>query len=299
MPTTINSYASLTNEQKTFYDRALLKRLLPNLLFLKYGQKRDIPKHEGDTINFRRFNSLPVPTASLTEGVTPDAASLDIARVTATVAQEGNYVKITDKLDMVGIDPVATEAAALMGENAAETLETRCAAVIFNGTNVQNATGVLNSDEIKKAVRTLKKANAKPMADGYFYAFVDPDTSFDIQNDDDWKDVSKYNGGENIKDGELGKLHGVKFFETTMCPVFEADDDEGEDKHRTLIIGRDAYGVTSVEGESQPRVIVKPAGSAGTSDPLEQISTIGWKGMFTAVRLNEDAMICIYHDVTA
>lgn len=298
MPTTINSYASLTNEQKTFYDRALLKRLLPNLLFLKHGQKRDIPKHEGDTIDFRRFNSLPVPEASLTEGVTPDAATLDVAKVTATVAQEGNYVIVTDKLDMVGIDPVITESAALMGENAAETLETRCAAVIFNGTNVQNAAGTLTSSEIKKAVRTLKKANAKPMADGYFYAFVDPDTAFDLQNDTLWQDVSKYNGGENIEKGELGKLHGVKFFETTMCPVFEADDD-GEDKHRTLIIGRDAYGVTSVEGESQPRVIVKPAGSAGSEDPLEQRATVAWKGMFTAVRLNEDAMCCIYHDVTA
>ena len=289
---TINSYASLTNEQKTFYDRALLKRLLPNLLFLKHGQKRDIPKHEGDTINFRRFNSLPVPSASLTEGVTPDAATLDIAKVTATVAQEGSYVKITDKLDMVGIDPVATEAAALMGENAAETLETRCAAVIFNGTNVQNAAGNLTSDEIKKAVRTLKKANAKPMADGFFYAFVDPDTAFDIMSDTLWQDVSKYNGGENIEKGELGKLHGVKFFETTLCP-------ESEGKHRTLIIGRDSYGVTSVEGESQPRILMKPAGSAGTADPLDQVSTIGWKGMFTAVRLNEDAMCCIYHSVTA
>ena len=36
------------------------------------------------------------------------------------------------------------------------------------------------------------------------------------------------------------------------------------------------YGYTSFKG-AKPRVIVKPAGSAGTADPLEQISTVGWK----------------------
>jgi len=34
--------------------------------------------------------------------------------------------------------------------------------------------------------------------------------------------------------------------------------------------------VTSWKG-AKPRVIVKPAGSAGTADPLDQISTVGWK----------------------
>lgn len=75
-----------------------------------------MPKNEGDTINFRRFNSLDVPAASLTEGVTPDGDNLSITAVTATVAQEGNWVRLSDKISMVGIDPVLTESAALMGE---------------------------------------------------------------------------------------------------------------------------------------------------------------------------------------
>lgn len=303
MATTTQTYANLTAEQKTFYDRTLLSRLLPKLVFLKYGQKRPMPKNEGATINFRRFNSLDVPAASLTEGVTPDGTTLSITAVTATVAQEGNWVRLSDKISMVGIDPVLTETAALMGENAAKTLETRCADVIFKGTSQQYAGGaaaasaiaagkVVNSEEIKKAVRTLRKNNAEPLEGGYYVAFCDPDVAFDLQNDSLWQDISKYNGAENIMKGEIGRIHGVRFISTTMCPT-DATTNTAGTLHKTLIIGKDAYGVVDVDGSSKPEIIIKPTGSAGTEDPLNQRASCGWKAMATTVRLQELAMVCI------
>ena len=303
MATTTQTYANLTAEQKTFYDRTLLSRLLPNLTFLKYGQKRPMPKNEGATINFRRFNSLSVPASSLTEGVTPDGANLSITAVNATVAQEGNWVRLSDKISMVGIDPVLTEAAALMGENAAETLETRCADVIFKGTSQQYAGGaasasaiaagkVVNSEEIKKAVRTLRNNNAKPLEGGYYIGFCDPSVAYDLQNDTLWQDISKYNGAENIMKGEIGRIHGVRFILTTMCPT-DATTATAGTLHKTLIIGKDAYGVVDVDGSSKPEIIIKPTGSAGTEDPLNQRASCGWKAMATTVRLQELAMVCI------
>ena len=303
MATTTQTYANLTAEQKTFYDRTLLSRLLPNLTFLKYGQKRPMPKNEGATINFRRFNSLSVPASSLTEGVTPDGANLSITAVNATVAQEGNWVRLSDKISMVGIDPVLTEAAALMGENAAETLETRCADVIFKGTSRQYAGGaasasaiaagkVVNSEEIKKAVRTLRNNNAKPLEGGYYIGFCDPSVAYDLQNDTLWQDISKYNGAENIMKGEIGRIHGVRFILTTMCPT-DATTATAGTLHKTLIIGKDAYGVVDVDGSSKPEIIIKPTGSAGTEDPLNQRASCGWKAMATTVRLQELAMVCI------
>ena len=299
MATTTQTYANLTAEQKTFYDRTLLSRLLPNLVFLKYGQKRPMPKNEGDTINFRRFNSLAVPAASLTEGVTPDGTTLSITAVTATVAQEGNWVRVSDKISMVGIDPVLTETSALMGENAAKTLETRCADVIFKGTSQQYAGGaasasaiaagkVVNSEEIKKAVRTLRNNNA----------FCDPDVAYDLQNDSLWQDISKYNGAENIMKGEIGRIHGVRFILTTMCPT-DATTATAGTLHKTLIVGKDAYGVVDVDGSSKPEIIIKPTGSAGTEDPLNQRASCGWKAMAVTVRLQELAMVCIQSMVSA
>lgn len=303
MATTTQTYGNLTAEQKTFYDRTLLSRLLPNLTFLKYGQKRPMPKNEGDTINFRRFNSLDVPAAALTEGVTPDGDNLSITAVTATVAQEGNWVRLSDKISMVGIDPVLTESAALMGENAAKTLETRCADVIFKGTSQQFAGGaasaaaiaagkVVNSEEIKKAVRTLRNNNAEPLEGGYYIGFCDPSVAYDLQNDSLWQDISKYNGAENIMKGEIGRIHGVRFILTTMCPT-DATTATAGTLHKTLIVGKDAYGVVDVNGSSKPEIIIKPTGSAGTEDPLNQRASVGWKAMAVTVRLQELAMVCI------
>lgn len=303
MATTTQTYGNRTPEQKTFYDRTLLSRLLPNLTFLKYGQKRPMPKNEGDTINFRRFNSLDVPAAPLTEGVTPDGGNLSITAVTATVAQEGNWVRLSDKISMVGIDPVLTESAALMGENAAKTLETRCADVIFKGTSQQFAGGatsaatiaagkVVNSEEIKKAVRTLRNNNAEPLEGGYYIGFCDPSVAYDLQNDSLWQDISKYNGAENIMKGEIGRIHGVRFILTTLCPT-DATTATAGTLHKTLIVGKDAYGVVDVNGSSKPEIIIKPTGSAGTEDPLNQRASVGWKAMAVTVRLQELAMVCI------
>ena len=309
MPTTTQTYGGLTAEQKTFYDRTLLSRLLPSLVFAKYGQKKSAPKKEGDTINFRRFNSLSAATTPLTEGVTPSGNTLNISSVVATVAQYGDFVQISDKLDLVGIDPVLTEAGQLLGEQAGLTLDTVVRDIVVTGTNVQYAGGatsrvtvaksmVLNGTEIKKAVRTLRKANAKPVDGNCYIGIIGPDAEFDLMNDTAWVDVSKYAASTQIFEGEIGKLFGVRFVRTSNNKVFAAAGATSADVHVTMIIGKDAYGVVDVEGSSKPEMIVKPHGSAGTADPLNQIATSGWKALYTAKILNDLCMVRIEHGVS-
>ena len=300
MATTTVTLANTPNENKTFYNRTLISRLTPNLLFARFGQKKPIPKHEGDTVNFRKFDSLEAKTTPLTEGVTPDGSQIAVSKVEATVKQYGDFVVLSDKIDTVGIDPVVTETSAVLGEQAGLTVDTVVRDIVVAGTNVLYAGGgasadktkLFTGDEIKKAVRALKKANVKPMEDGYYVGIIDPETAYDLQNDPLWQDVSKYNGGEAIKKGEIGKIHKVRFYETTNVKV-------ADEIHSTMILGRDAYGVCDVEKGATPQIIVKPAGSAGTADPLNQRSSVGWKTLFTAVRLNELAMIRVEHGVSA
>lgn len=299
MATTV-TLANTPNENKTFYNRTLISRLTPQLLFCRFGQKKPIPKHEGDKVNFRKFDSLTAAVTPLTEGVTPKGSSIAVSKVEATVAQYGDFVVLSDKIDMVGIDPVVAETAAVLGEQAGLTVDTIVRNIVVAGTNVQFAGGgvsankanTLNSAEIKKAVRTLKKANAKPMEDGFFVGLIDPETAFDLQNDPLWQDVSKYNGGKAIEKGEIGRIHGVKFYETTNIKV-------ASEIHSTMILGKDAYGVCDVEKGSTPKIIVKGADKSGTEDPLNQRSSVGWKTLFTAARLNELAMVRIEHGVSA
>lgn len=306
---TTQTYSILTNEQKTFYERTLLERLLPNLVFASYGQKKPMPKKEGDTVNFRKFNSLGVATTPLTEGVTPDGNSLSITAITATVAQYGDYLQFSDKIDMVGIDPVITEANELLGEQAGLTIDTLVRDVVVAGTNVQYAGGrasratvaatdVLTSTEIKKAVRTLRKNFVKPLSGGCYVGIIGAYAEYDLMNDAKWEDVSKYNKAEQIFNGEIGRLYGVRFVRAGNTKIWTGAGAASCDVHATMILGRDAYGVIDISGSSKPEVIVKPHGSSGTSDPLNQRATSGWKCMFTTKILNDLCMVRIEHGVT-
>ena len=67
---------------------------------------------------------------------------------------------------------------------------------------------------------------------------------------------------------------------------------EGCDVYATLIIGDNAYGTTEIEGGGLEH-IVKQLGSAGTSDPLNQRASAGWKATKAAVRLVEPYMVRI------
>lgn len=301
---------TLTAENKTFYQRTLLERLLPSLIHGQWGQKRSIPKREGSTINFRRFNSLAAATTPLTEGVTPAGNSLSIATVTASPLQYGDFVEISDMLDMVGIDPVITETTELLGEQAGDTFDQIVRDVVAAGTGLQYANGrasrativatdVLNSVEIRKAVRTLKRNKVKPVEGGFYIGIVHPDASYDLQSDTMWQDVSKYSNAEAIFKGEIGKMWGVRFIETTNAKKYAGAGSGGVDVFGTLVLGANYYGIVDVAGSQKPDVIVKPFGSAGTADPLEQRSTVAWKSMFTAVRLQELACVRIEHGATA
>lgn len=296
--TNVTGANQLANEDKTFYERTLIERLLPQLNFYKDAQKKKLPKNNGRTINFRKFNSLTAPSASLTEGITPEGNNLDVSAITAVVKQEGDFVQISDLIQMTGIDPVLTETSELLGEEAGEVVDTRIQEAVSVGTNVFYAGGAstraglesatrnyLNGDDIKKLVRKLKNANAKRFSDGFYHMQIDPDIAYDLMADPMWVDVAKYCKPEQMAKGELGKMHGMKFFETTNLKT--VDSSEGSSKvevHQSYAYGKDSYACVDLEGGAgKPEIIVKPNGSAGTNDPLDQRASAGWKNCFTAV----------------
>lgn len=313
--TNVSGQNQLSAEDKTFYERTLLERLLPQLNFYKDARKKKLPKNAGRTMNFRKFNSLTAPSASLTEGKTPDGNDLSITTVTATVAQEGDYIVISDLIQMTGIDPVLTEASELLGEEAGVVVDNRIQTALSKGTNVYFAGGAttraglesvtvknLTADDIKKIVRKLKNANAKRFADGFYHMQIDPDIAYDLMSDSAWVDVSKYAKPEQMVKGELGKMHGMKFFETTNLTTVDSSETAGTkiDVHIAYAYGKDSYDCIDLEGGAgKPEIIVKPNGSAGTDDPLNQRASAGWKNCFTAVITQPMALVRVETGVKA
>ena len=155
-----------------------------------------------ETVEFRKYDSLPKATTPLTEGVTPDGNHLNVTTVTATVSQYGDYITISDLLKLTAIDNNITEALHLLGDQAGRTLDTITRDVLAGGSNVNycggrtsraslQATDTLTVTDIEKAATQLKAANC-PTFDGYYVAIIHPYVSYDLRTSSGWIDIHKY-----------------------------------------------------------------------------------------------------------
>ena len=386
---------------KQFYDKKLLETAKTRLVHANFGQKRSIPRHGGKRVEFRKYNLFTpdIDALTLVEGVTPDGQTLSQSNVEAEVSQYGAYVEVSDLLDLTAYDEVLADSAELLGEQLGTVIEWVTRDAMCATTNVQYANGrraridvrsadKLTVEEIRKAVRTLKKNKARMFtsaADGsvrrpHFVCICSPDATFDLQSDPLWQDVSKYSNAEQIYSGEIGRLFGVVFVESTEAKVYTqtiylkaannavsetcnvrfstvpteeqkrylsvpgnplyCDDDlctivsydeatntvtlqdpityaandpfytldagyrddhsRQNDVHATLVFGADAYGVIDVDGSGTMETIIKPHGSEGSGDPLNQRATVGAKvAAYAAKVLNPLWIVRIEHGVTA
>jgi N4-gp56 family major capsid protein len=402
--TTAVTASTTTYLNKTFYDKNLLATAKARLVYSQFGQKRPIPENGGKTVEFRRW-TLFTPSSTtqlLTEGVTPDGQNLGQTKVEATVAQYGAFVLTSDLLNLTAYDDVIGDTSELLGEQLYIVVDNVTRDAMISGASDQFAGGAATANavaassyltiaEIRKAVRTLKTNKARMFSEGgkrpHFICIVDPSAVYDLQSDNLWQDVSKYSNAEQVYSGELGRMFGVVFVETsegyvqkqsvldkvseavtsghsfvlagtpsaaavaylstpgkkikvgsaeytldattpyvastktvTVTATFSSQaalaandivysDDAGApnattkaapDLHHTLIFGADAYGTVEIGNSGSIELIVKPCGSSGTADPLNQRSTIGAKVMgYAAKVLNSSWIIDIQHAVNA
>lgn len=74
------------------------------------------------------------------------------------------------------------------------------------------------------------------------------------------------------------------------APIYPAEGGkDGGAVYSCLFIGKGAYGVVDLSEGTE--VIVKPRGSSGTADPLDQRSSVGWKGLHAAAILYDEYMV--------
>ena len=284
--TNMTTSSALSAGMQTYYNRELLRTFEPNLVHLQFGDEHRMPPHSGLVMNMRKLIPLETNTKALSEGDPGESVMLAETEVTVQLQQYGEYARCTDKLDLTHLDMDIMRRTKLFGDAGARSIDAvvreelaKCANVIYAGGKASRAeltaADKLTSRELRKAVKTLKKNHAQTFG-GYFVAIIGPDTMYDLQEDEAFVKVSQYQDKENIYTGEVGRLFGVRLVETTEAKIFEGAGASGADVASVIVLGQYAYGVTSLKG-AKPRVIVKPAGSAGTADPLNQISTVGWK----------------------
>lgn len=299
--TNVTTDAGLSAENKTHYDMTLIDEAGPYLVHDQFGQKRPIPRNGGKKIEFRKYASFPKALTPLTEGVTPDGRKLSVSTIEAEVSQYGDYVTLSDVLDLTAIDNNVVEATKQCGRQAGLTLDTVTRNVLQSGTNVHFCGGkteraqltadcVLTVAEVKKVVANLKASNA-PKINGSYVAIIHPYVAHDLMSDPEWIDAHKYATPENIYEGEIGKVAGVRFVETSEAAIYKDDTCPADlAVFGCLFIADGAYGVTEVTGGGL-QTIIKQLGSSGVADALNQRSSVGWKAIKTAEILVEAYLV--------
>lgn len=224
--------ASLSAEMKTFYENTLIDMAEPKLVHDRFADKYPIPKNNGKTIELRKYSSLAKATTPLVEGVTPAGNMLSVTAKTATVNQYGDYIKLSDMLELTAIDNNVVQSTKLLGSQSGRTLDTITREIVNAGTNVIYACGkdgseVLSRDELSKdcvlsvdtvfrAAAQLESMNADGIDGESYVAIIHPYAAYDLMRSAEWVDVHKYADPESIFKGgdrlarqcEICKKHG-------------------------------------------------------------------------------------------
>jgi len=235
---------TLSPEIKDFYDTELLENSRIDTYYAQFAKRVTLPAGHGGSVEFRKWNTFE-RAGQLQEGVIPTGQKFGATRLTASVNQFGTYTAVSDKLEYKSYDDVIGGATEEMGASLAETQEALIRDALFAGTNVlyankitlatgtigdaptsmggllDNATYAcrLTPEVVNKAATKLKKDKA-PKINGKYYAVIHPSVAEDLRNSDGWLEAHKYAAPNEIFNGEIGELHGVRFIEDTFAPVF-------------------------------------------------------------------------------
>ena len=285
-----SSDPNIASEFKTYYDKRLIRKTGPNLVFAQFAVKRPIPQGSGKTIEFRGFHELEtdVNKRKLTEGQTPAAQQLRTYTIEATVAQYGGWVGITDMVKTTAIDPMVTQAVDALSSQAEIVLDKIIRNAIVGEDEVQEAYAgkaenegamtpanhKITVNDIRRIVNMLKRENA-PKIDGAYPLILHTDVSCDLQGDAEYKELYHYLKPANLAAGYVGDVAGARIYESTNVLITK-NTTSGNAIYHNVLVGQDSYGSVALEGGGL-RTIIKQLGSSGSADPLDQKGSIGWK----------------------
>lgn len=305
---TITTTSVLPPAVREYYDRLLLMTAYPQLIHTKFAQKRVLPEKNGDTIVFRRYSRLATVPIPLVDGVTPPGAPLSATDIKAQVSFYGNFVTITNQVELTVEDRVLNESARLLAQNMAQTMDevtrdvlasTSSVLQCSNGVNGNTPTELTKAD-IDAAVKTLLGNDAEMISEVVtganlfatapvrpaFWGYIDTDLLDDLEAVANFLHSANYPNQQTVLDAEWGATGNVRWLYTSVGSVSSATPPV----YNNFIIGKEAYAVVHLRSETG-EFYIEPLGSAGAADPLHQRGSVGWQHPFVSRILNDAFMI--------
>ena len=287
----------------------------------KWGQAYPIPTNSTKVAKFRRFESLPLATTPLVEGVTPVGNNVSVTDYTATLVQYGSFVPITDVIMDVHEDPVLQQYTEIIAEQAAQTIESIRFNILKAGTNVfygngttrVGLTSAFTLSMQRKITRGFKRQNVPyitkqtasspnwgtaPTKAG-FIGYIHPDVENTILGLSGYIPAVNYASQVPADTYEIGAVEDVRYIRSTVAQSWAAggavigaggmisSDGVNNDVYPILFFGADAYGIVPLKGKDSITPMVKNPNQPVQGDELGQRGFVSWKVMTTAVILNQ------------
>lgn len=170
-----------------------------------------------------------------------------------------------------------------------------------------NALFNANASRYTQMVAASVKVDTHPIRPAY-WAITHPDVLRTLETFTDWIPVSNYASSGPVMEAEIGSWRELRFLMSSGgtgdaqggAKVFRGGGGSvvgdvkstggNADVYTIVVFGEEAIATVPLEGKSLENII-KPIGSGGPSDPLNQIGTSGWKRTGAERRLNELFMV--------
>lgn len=311
---TDTSSAGISGSLQAYFSKELLKQITQNLVLDQFAKRQALPEKAGkNSVTFFRYVEPDTDSIkALTEGDGHTGGTLwakgaykemTLDSVAVTLSQYGQVIGISDLLTAQALFNHLEQATVVNGQDAALHLDTKILNELADvpggattaGKSVRYAGAaayyaatptsaqVMSGLELLDTATALKVNNA-PTTSGYYTAVADPRVLRDLQNDSDWISSRHYGNPDAIFKGEVGKYAGIRCIESTNSfrSVFGGGANQWTANaagtvYSTMVFGDQAYGVVDLASQSPYAPKMQIAQGPDKTDPLAQLTTIGFK----------------------
>jgi len=242
---------------QTIWSKEILFQSMPVLRFEQFSVKKtELGTMPGLTVNFMRYNNLPLPAGALAEGVRMKTHAITANQYAITVAEQGFAVAVSELLLNASFDDVMASSSRLLGRNMAlymdlqarQTIQ-RASSIVFGyqkpaainqgygvyepgtaATTIAAVTGAASGSEywlhphtVKDGVEVLASKNIPRLGETYV-VFAHPHQTRRLRDTPEWIETTKYAAPGNFMLGEVGRIDDVVFIETTQVGAPLATD---------------------------------------------------------------------------
>jgi N4-gp56 family major capsid protein len=252
---TTNNASNFSSDVVAYIADETLPLARRQLVAYQFGDPLELDKGRGTTYQATRYNRLPLPFTTLSEGVPPIGQTMSISTVTATAQQWGDKVTITDVAEMTIYHPLFKKAIELTALQLGETLERNCFNSLMAGTQVNyvNSRGsrgalvagdVLDSQTVIRTTAALQtlgaprymgdemtdtkldadaggaKASSNPRSMPHYVALIHTLVVGDFRQNSTVVNAWTYSDLNRLYNYEVGEWSGMRFCATNMIPSF-------------------------------------------------------------------------------